>query len=543
MRIKPNLLYLLGLIYGRGHIMDHKIVIEFAHKNEYARGIFKCIECDDLVTKKAMYFECNNCKAKYANDLAKKYEQIESTKNSIENSIIPFLDLGANDVRFDIISNKTMTFLIIDFHNKELFNFIRSFYNNNIHKNFRINSSIKELKSENLIEFFNGIFDTAGFPSAGGWLNRSGKKYGRMRAYLQIVSNWHIVVEIDNLLRNKFKLPVHTIDWGHPNIRDSNLVDYYNSSPTSWSREHQLKFFPEYYKIFKFRLMHKQEMFEELINYNESAGYEREECWFPPSPIKKIKPFHPGENDLRLPNEVRRHFDAFWQINLALGCESLNNYIIENKVSKEAYLLTGDLKLSESINISHEKEKNKEKSLELYNKINNTHIINKEKKIRNKIENSPKESDLYQPIIKWLDNELKSNHNSFDHIIYDVSAHNFNFLLTRAPLEIIDIFEYCQKYQIKPDIVALIPSRTNLVLIEVKITPLNIENLGQLLGYCLVSQPELAILISDKPLSSSLILSIKRNPKVLNYTDKYGNLKRIKLAQWINNSVKFYEDL
>ena len=44
--------YLIGLICGRGHILqkDKKVIIEFAHKNRIAYGIAYCKKCGELAT-------------------------------------------------------------------------------------------------------------------------------------------------------------------------------------------------------------------------------------------------------------------------------------------------------------------------------------------------------------------------------------------------------------------------------------------------------------------------------------------------------------
>lgn len=546
--ITPNIMYLLGLIYGRGRLYDKKVIIEFAHKNRDISGIFRCKICHDIVTKSKSEkkYICKGCQKDYGqDDLSPKYEQVRKTQSSLRDVIIPFLALEQHDtgVEYKIIANNVMTLLVIDFQDENFFNLIKSFYNAGFYKNFTLDERLKQLPKEDLIELVNGIFDTAGFPAVGNWLNRPGKLSARMRIYLQIVGNWQLVIDIDELLRTKFKIPVQTIDWGHPNIRDSNLKDFYDSSPTSWSREHQLKFFPEYYEIFRFRLNHKQALFHDLLNFNKEAGFDNLENWFPPKGNISIKPSHPGENDKRLPLPVRRHFDAFWQINLALNSPSLVKLVQDNGLSKEAFFYTGDIEKAKVVDVAEIKRQSESQSLALYHNIlnqrNSTPSVSATNKTSDANDEQIKEIDLYEPLINWLDSELKSN-SSNNHVIYNVSAHNFNFLLNRnADDSIIEMFEYCQDFQIKPDIVALIPEKKTLALIEAKITSLNIENLGQLLAYCLVSQPELAILISTKPISQSLMLAIESNPDVLKYVDNQGNTKKIKIAQWVNNTVVF----
>jgi len=300
--ITPTFSYFLGLITGRGHLFhDSKIIaIEFSHANEYAEGIAHCPVCGWLATNNGNGLKCKNpaCGKPVDPSVKNTYNQPVSTVESLKNVIIPFLskEIGAN---FDITGNKTMTLLVVDFQDYEkVFDEVLShFVPDMSFDRFHIPKAIYEVEKASKIEFINGLLDTSGFPSPGGWLNRDGEKgHGRMRVYFQLVRNWHLPVEIDNFLRSEFGLPIHTIDWGHPNIRDANLTDFFNARPTTWSREHQLKFFPEYYGMFKFRISSKQSLFDELHNHNVATVFKDKDDWFPPSKVTtgKIKAYHPG---------------------------------------------------------------------------------------------------------------------------------------------------------------------------------------------------------------------------------------------------------
>jgi hypothetical protein len=354
-----------------------------------------------------------------------------------------------------------------------------------------------------------------------------------MRAYFQIVRNWHLVVQLDNFLRSEFGLPVHTIDWGHPNIRDGNLEDYYNSSPTSWSREHQLKFFPEYYRMFSFRLPHKQQLFEELIQHNSKAGFSEKWDWLPPGKITagRLKAYHPGEQDPRLPKVVRKHFDAFWQINLALGCKYMKE-IVRKAQFPDCFVLTGK---DESCNIE---EQTKEFDVLRTVKTNAIHA---------KMEKTPRSSalvraersglseiELYEPLTVWLRQYLNKQYKESTEVL-DVSATNLNNLVRQSEASL-SAFEYCHEYHISPDIVGFMIESKSLAFIEAKITALNMANVGQLLGYCLVAQPREAILISTLQPAASLMRSLQSNPSILDY-----GTNRIKLATWQDNNVSFLE--
>ena len=42
------------------------------------------------------------------------------------------------------------------------------------------------------------------------------------RVYIEIPGNWQFVIDVANMLKS-LDIPVQTIDFGHPNFRDSNL--------------------------------------------------------------------------------------------------------------------------------------------------------------------------------------------------------------------------------------------------------------------------------------------------------------------------------
>ena len=85
---------------------------------------------------------------------------------------------------------------------------------------------------------------------------------------------------------------------------------------------------------------------------------------------------------------------------------------------------------------------------------------------------------------------------------------------------------------IKPDIVGIKENLRDIVILESKITSLSIEDLGQILGYCLVAEPTDAFLISTEDLSPSLMTIIINNKNILDY-----GKGKIKIGKLINNKV------
>ena len=80
----------------------------------------------------------------------------------------------------------------------------------------------------------------------------------------------------------------------------------------------------------------------------------------------KIKPNHPMEKDYRIPEELRYHFDAEWQINLKLGCKYLKKQQLEAK-NKDVFALSGDMDSDELEKIKKEFNKVSKEKFEAIN--------------------------------------------------------------------------------------------------------------------------------------------------------------------------------
>jgi len=539
--MNKQLSYLIGLICARGHlfVQDRRIIIEFAHKNKSIVGIAHCPKCGNLATEKKdgnpdQNLICKACGTLIDKSVKKVYEQQKSTLQSLNQVIIPFL--ASPNIDFNIVGNDHMTLLIIDcIRAEEYFTTIQTLFSPNMSfDSFVIPKEMYATNQENKKEFITGFLDAAGFFNSGGWLNREGKHgIGRMRAYFQIVRNWKMPVLICNYLK-ELNFPIHTIDWGHPNIRDSSMEDYYNSNPLSWSREHQVKFFPEYYKVFKLRLKHKQEMFEELIQHNEKVGFDNSDDCSPPKPIttKTLKPYHFGENDPRIPTQVRKHYDAYWQVCNDLGC-IFSNICIRKSKNPEAYYLTGK---DEKINYDEVKKQFINYRNDLTSKIVQSYKGMKSqlpKKAGTTIRQNP-EYKLYEPIAKWLERHLRQKY-SQNVLVFNTSS----FYLDKFILQnnLFDQFDFCDEYKIKPDLVGFLLKSKNLVFVEVKVGQLTLKDIGQLLGYSLVAQPELAILTSPEKPSISLMKILKSNLDIL----KYSESKRIIISYWEDSQLHYLD--
>lgn len=531
----PQYWYLLWLITWRWHIYKNRIVIEFSHKNKTIQWITRCPKCSNLCTKPigGDYKQCKKCFYKLSlsdsNKITSEYNQIKSTKDSLNNIIIPFLK-EVFKLNYSVNWNDVITYLIIDFNdNEDLFHLIASSFIWNSFDKFHIPQDIHKLSKQSKIEYINWILDTAWFNNSWWRLNRDWKNgHWRMRAYIQIVRNWYIVVEIDNFLRKEFWLPIQTIDWWHPNIRDQNMKDYYESNSSSWAREHQLKFFPEYFWIFKFRIEHKQNLFKELLEYNKFVEFDNKEDWFPPRIIWitwKLKPYHKEEHDPRMPIEIRwKHIESFWIINFYLWCTYLK-WLIDKNPLKENILNYW----KENTSVKNPDEYRKL----LANKIHDKYFQFKKQSTKKVITENNLEKDMYPVLVDWLNITLNNEWYS-NYYVLDTSAYNLDKLIS-ANENVIEWFDFCDKYRIKPDVVWFVWDTNSLYFIEAKKTVLDIKSLWQLIWYCLVAIPEEAILVSTEEISWSLLNLINWNPNIL----EYWRNKKIKIGRLIWNEISF----
>lgn len=292
--LDPDMAYLLGLIVGRGTIIERsgmrQLVIEYPFRSLKVKGIKSSFDTkdkislslDDTINRLGELMEITPKKVVSENSIS---IVIESTKNSLLWRTINVLVKGKNSFR--------------EMEIPEI-----------------IYSSEEEIKKE----FLRGIADVTGSIGTGGR-----DQAGRHRVYIYILNeNWLLPIQICKLLQEKpLEIPVNTIDWGHPNTRNGNLKDYNRGREQAWAREHQLKVYAEYFEPVGFRIMHKDGILKELAEYNRKIFPDRktELC----APLKKPraeKSSHPEENSQKLPETLRgKHCDSYRQVCLELGCK------------------------------------------------------------------------------------------------------------------------------------------------------------------------------------------------------------------------------
>ena len=206
-----------------------------------------------------------------------------------------------------------------------------------------------------------------------------------------------------------------------------------------------------------------------------------------------------------------------------MGCKQTEK-CYNNSSNPELLILagddTGDIEL-ERKRISEERER-KTKIIEERRKLQ---LRNKE--IENQLKNRKKrqypEIKLYQPISEWLKITEKLLH---DEVTYDTSVTTIDAYLKIQ--KITKYFPSLTDFTQKPDIVGLRKKDSSVIFIEVKAGSLSLTNLGQLLGYCLMADPDKAFLISPGGPSLDLIDILSSNAELLDY----GSNRRIQVGKW-----------
>lgn len=540
MKPSSQLAYLAGLIVGRGRLFDTgRAVIEFSHTNKTINGIARCPNCNSVATQKNKFYSCKNpkCGETGFEPIQNIYDQVLETKASINDEIVPFLQQVLS-FKVSVMANPSITLLILDFDTKDQgWKDLTELLGNQFHfHSGHIPKPISTYEKRLQIEFINGMLDTSGFCNSGGWLPRKGLNSEiRQRVYFQVVRNWNLTVELDNFLRREFYIPIQTIDWGHPNIRDGNLVEAQAGKSSAYAREHQLKVYPEYLKDFKFRISSKQKMLQELLQHNVDGGFANKEDWFPPKKITSYKPHHPDEQNPRMAQPVRRHFDAFWQINLALGCKFLGE-LSQTALNPEVFALTGELDNSNSTSLVEQALEKirpvlKIKPISASSAIKKTNANSKNSSARSK---EDLEFATYPILKEYFDARYFPDKKLGEFHITNYST--LSSFMKDQPEEFIELFEECEEYKIRPDLVGFDKKDQKLIFIESKVDTLDMRMVGQLLGYCLVAQPKEAFLLSTQLLSPRLVNALSAKPEVLNY----GNGQRIQIGQIKGKDVEIH---
>jgi len=140
------------------------------------------------------------------------------------------------------------------------------------------------------------------------------------------------------------------------------------------------------------------------------------------------------------------------------------------------------------------------------------------------------EIQLYQPIRMWLDRYLRDKFTNQEVVTIDSHSKNLDSVLRSQNIDC----PMSVGIEIKIDILGITKTAKNykLFFIEVKKTPLNIRDLGQLWAYCKLIDPEEAFLLTSSSLGSlNKILYTFKREDLLDYGE--GKIiKKIKVGTW-----------
>lgn len=301
--IDEDVAYFIGQVTARGEISDKggvkRISIEFPFRNLKVEGIKKKITQRDKILL-SLDRVINRI-----NELA----DVNVRKNESERSVYLILETLKNTMFLRNI--------------KMLMKGKSSYYE------FEVPDQIFESDDSIKNEFIRGFADVAG---SARWANRN--RWGKCRVYLDVLNsplNWRLPIQICHILQDHLETPVDVIQWGHPNTRDPNLKEYKEGRKDAWAREHQIKIFADDFEKIGFYMSHKQEILEELAEYNRKEGFGKAKFCNPPK-RRKSKPKHPSENSEKLPLEIRRkHYDSCWEICADLDCIRYANFMKDQK--------------------------------------------------------------------------------------------------------------------------------------------------------------------------------------------------------------------
>ena len=287
--------YLLGMICGNGEIQ---------------RTSMNTIVSIDIPHKKLETEEIHDVKL-----------YVKASIADIRNIIGPLIGAGLT-----FVQNASSTILSFVKPNTDyLIREINRFVGNAVsHNDISIHSDIFSCTLDERKEFLKGFADVTGY------IRRSNAYFNKYehRVYLEIPNNWQMVIDICNLLKS-VDIPVQSIDWAHPNMRDGNLKKYNAGEINFWKKEHQIKIWANEFITIGFGIIHKQqalEMFSDelivaYIGLNKNLQKKTHKYyWESKRKSNKIKPIHPSENDELIPLKIRgKHFDSWIEIAKELG--------------------------------------------------------------------------------------------------------------------------------------------------------------------------------------------------------------------------------
>lgn len=290
--MNAQMAYLIGMILGNGEVQrktdQTTITIELPHKNLR----------DDEGREVSIY--------------------VKSSLTDIRSIIEPLIGHSLPISQTKRATQICFTMPNEDYTMREILRFIG---NGVHHSTMTMNAELFDMTTDEKREMLRGLADVTGY------IRKSNIAFGQdgcHRVYIEIPGNWQLVIDIANMLKD-LDVPVQTIDFGHPNFRDSNLKKYNEGKPYYWKKEHQVKVWANEFLPIGFNIVHKQRALEkyadELLEYLDENKTHK--FYWEKTSRNKDKPVHPMENDESLPSCIRgKHFESWTELAKELGyCE------------------------------------------------------------------------------------------------------------------------------------------------------------------------------------------------------------------------------
>ena len=144
--------------------------------------------------------------------------------------------------------------------------------------------------------------------------------------------------------------------------------------------------------------------------------------------------------------------------------------------------------------------------------------------------NVKSESELYEPMRLWLQTYIEDNYKGFEVITIDSHGEILDSVLRKHGIS----NDFATGIGIKIDVLGIAQKKDILKLffVEAKKTSLNLHDLGQLLIYCKLIDPEEAFLMSSSDLGNlDKLLNVFRRRDLLDFGDR-KKIKQMKIAIW-----------
>ncbi len=141
-----------------------------------------------------------------------------------------------------------------------------------------------------------------------------------------------------------------------------------------------------------------------------------------------------------------------------------------------------------------------------------------------------KESELYEPMRKWLQQYLRDKHPRGE--IITVDCHNERLDSVLAKHDVVNPLAIGIDIQIDVLGIVKLPKRVKLYFIEAKKTQLSIRDLGQLWAYCKLINPAGAFLLTSATLGGlNKILNVYHREDMLDFGDG-KTIKKMQVGIW-----------